>query len=508
MKINRIILFFCLFASLFASCKKNHYEVTNVHGINVEGELLLPIGSKTFTMMDMMERFHVDSIVTCADDGSFSFNYFYESLGVLSGDEILRFKDLLYEEHYSIDNPYVETLPPIQDTVLNFQRTLEFQADHIEVLEAKMKSGNLDFTISSNVGMLQRVRLSTPNIKDAEGNDFVLDFYPQSDHFSFDLNGLHYHAETTNSLTLNCELCCAYVPTIEPQLYVDIKIEGSNLAFSEMTGYLEPYESRNRIDTTFVLFPHNLSGVLGVRDVLVRVSERNTFGVDARLIVDTALIMAEGIEPYSVFDPMPLVMDLPAQNDFGEAFRQTLSGKITPKGGNAMASSLFIVNTSNMDDLITVYDASTLDVRVDVMLPFSFVVNDVQYLDTINLDLAEIEMLDLIEQLTLELVINSTIPVDLIGRFYMYDSERDIITDTLVGDGKLIGASFDGLPTNTTFSLDITQERIERLLHSDCIIMRYMLDTDAHNVKLNANQRLSLFVRVKAKYDTIVEFDE
>ena len=506
MKIDRITLFLAVLVCLLASCKKSHYDVTNVHGVNAQGEVLLPIGSQTFSMMDLMERFQIDSIITCAGDGSLSFDYLYEGFGVLSGEEILRFKDLLYEEHYSIDNPNVET-PPYQDTVLGLQRTIVFQADHIEVLEAELKSGYLDFTVTSNVGVLRRVTLSTSDILDAEGNEFMMDFYPHSGHFGFDLEGLHYHTAVANSLTIDYELYCTYVPTTDPHLYVDFKIEGSDVAFSEMTGYLEPYDSRNRLDTTFSLFPHNLSGVLDVRDVMMRVSERNTFGVDARLVVDTAQIICEGITPYSLFDPMPLVVELPAQNAFGEVFSQPLNGEITPNGGGISASSLFIVNTSGMEDLITVYDTCNLDVRVDVSLPFSFIVNDVQYLDTVNLDLAEIELPDLIEQLTLELTFSSTLPVDLIGRFYMYDSENEIITDTLVGDGKLIEASYDGQPTHTTLSLDITEERIERVLHSDRIIMRYVLDTDAHDVKLNANQRLTLFVKAKAKYDTVVEFD-
>lgn len=505
MKIIRIILCFGVLVCLLASCNKDHYNVSNVHGVNAQGEVLLPIGSKTFTMMDLMERFQIDSLITCDDDGSLSFDYFYEGLGVLSGEEILRFKDLHYEEHYSIDNPHVDTQSTL-DTVVGVQRTITFQADHIEVLDALMKSGYLDFTLNTNVGVLRRVTLSSPDIMDAEGNDFVTDFYPHSGHFGFDLAGLHYHTDIANSLTFEYELYCTYVPTADPQLFVDFKIEGVDLAFSEMTGYLEPYDSRNRIDTTFSLFPHNLTGTLDVRDVMMRVSERNTFGVDARLVVDTAQIICEGITPYSVFDPMPLVVELPARNTFGEVFNRPLSGEITPNGGGVMASSLFIVNTSGEENLITVYDTCNLDVRVDVSLPFSFIVNDVQYFDTVNMDLSGIELPNMIEQLTLELTFSSTLPVDLTGRFYMYDSEQEIITDTLVGEGELIEASYDGQPTQTTLSLDVTEERIERVLHSDRIIMQYVMDTEARNVKLNTNQRLTLFVKAKAKYDAVAEF--
>lgn len=506
MKSNRIILFLCVSVCLLASCKKNHYDVTNVHGVNAQGEVLLPIGSKTLDIMDMMERFQMDSLITCSDDGSLSLDYYYEGLDVLSGEEILRFKDLHFEDHYSMINPHLGM--PSLDTVMEFERTIAFQAEHIGVFDAKMKSGQFDFTINSNIGVLRRVTLSSPDIMDAAGNDFERDFYPQEGHFGFNLEGLHFHTEIANSLTFNYKLYCTYMPTTDADLYVDFKLDGSDLAISEMTGYMEPYDSRNHLDTTFVLFPHNLSGILDVRDIMMRISARNTFGVDARLIVDTALIACEGVAPYSVFDPMPLVVDLPAQNTYSEVFSQTLSGAMALKGGEIKTSSLFIVNASGNEDLITVYDTSNLDVRVDVSLPFLFVVNDVQYLDTANLDLSGIELPDLIEQLTLELTFNSTLPVDLTGQFYMYDSENDMITDTLLNDGKLIEASFDGQPTQTTLSLDITEERIERVMHSDRIIMRYVLDTEAHNVKLNANQKLSMFVKAKAKYDTVVEFND
>ena len=508
MKINRITLFLGVLACLLASCKKSHYDVTNVDGVNAQGEVLLPIGSKSFTMMDMMERFQVDSIISCADDGSLSFDYYYENYGVLNGDNLLRFEDLNYEEHYSVPNPYTGTPPPYQDTVLSFQRTLVFQADHLGVLEAKMKSGYLNFIVNSNVGVLRRVILSSSDIMDAEGNDFMMVFQPQSGTFGFDLEGLHYQTDTANSLTLNYELYCTYVPSWDPELYVDFMIEGVDLAFSEMTGYLEPYDSRNRIDTTFNLFSHNLSGILNVRDVSMRISERNTFGVEGRLMVDTAMVMSEGIAPYSLFEPLPLVVELPAQNEFDEVFSQNLSGKIAPSGGAAMASSLFTVNTGGMEDLITVTDTCSLDVRVDISLPFSFNISNVQYLDTVNLDLAELELPDLIERLTLEMTFNSTLPVNLMGWFYMYDSEHEMVTDTLVGEGKLIEASFNGQPTHTTLSIDITEERMQNVLRSDQIIMRYVLDTDARDVKLNANQKLTLFVKAKAKYDTSVEFDK
>lgn len=506
MRTSKLLIILALFAA-FVSCKKEHYDVSQVHGVDVDGEVLLPITSKSITMMDMMERFHIDTVISCSDDGSLSFDYFYENYGVVSGEKLLRFNDLRYEGHYEMSNPYVSIVPSFEDTTLSFQHTLEFQTDHISVLEAMMKSGHLEFNVASNIGVLRRVILSSPDIKDAAGNDFMVDFNLNSDSFGFDLAGLHYKTDVANSLKINFEVECSYVHVLDPQLYIDFSIEGSDLAFSEMRGFVEPYDSRNRIDTTFTLFPDNLSGILEVNDVKLRLSERNTFPLDARLTVDTALVVGEGIQPYSIFEPLPLVVELPVQHTFSEVYNSTLSGKINPCGGGAIASSLFRVNTSGIEDIITMSDTCNLDVRVDISLPFSFKINEVQYLDTIDMDLAELELPDLIEKLTLELTFTSTLPVNLSSQFYMYDSELEMITDTLIGAGELIEASFDGQPTHTTVSIEITEERINKVIHSDRIIMVYELDTDARNVKLTADQKLTIFVKAKAKYNSVAEFE-
>ena len=77
--------------------------------------------------------------------------------------------------------------------------------------------------------------------------------------------------------------------------------------------------------------------------------------------------------------------------------------------------------------------------------------------------------------------------------------------DVLVSDAQLIQASFDNQPTMTTAVIDITEERVENVLCSDRIIMVYAVDTEAHEVQLNANQELNLSVKAKIKYNGIVE---
>ena len=505
MKNNKLYLILVLLAVTFVACKKDHYDVTHVNGINAEGELLLPIANKSLTMMDMMARFEIDSLINCSETGELSIGYNFEDNDAVNGNRMLKFKDLNHYEHFAFPNPFVSVQPPITDTMISFERTIRFESDHISVYEAMMKLGRLNFRMVSNVGNLRRIVLRSSDIKDSQGHDFVFDAQVQDNAFGFDLAGLHYLTDTANTLTFSYALYCYYFPSTDPELYVDIGIQGRDLAMQTMRGYVEAYSSRNRIDTLFSLFPDNLTGMLDVNGVSMKIRERNTFPLDARLVVDTALVTVEGIEPYSILEPLPLVVNLPSQTTFGEVSSQLLHGRINASGGRAYASSEFVVNPSGMSEMVTVADTCCIDLRIDVDIPFAFKVDDVRYVDTVNMQLSELDMPDLIESISLELTFASTIPLNLNGQFYMYNSETEMIMDTLLSDARLIQASFDGQPTTTTVSVDITEARVEHVIHSDRIIMVYEVDTDAHDVKLNANQKLDLFVKAKVKYNGVVE---
>ena len=164
------------------------------------------------------------------------------------------------------------------------------------------------------------------------------------------------------------------------------------------------------------------------------------------------------------------------------------------------------MNPAGFSQLVNVSDTSRIDLRADVEFPFSFTVDDVTYLDTLDFDLSQLEKPDMIEQFTLELTVKSFIPLNLDASFFLYDSVNDRITDVLLDDASLIEASFDGRPTVTTLTINVDENRMENLLHSDHIIMSYQLDSGSHNVDLNINQRLDLFLKGKAKYKGNLDF--
>ena len=189
-----------------AACKKDHYNVSNVHGVNAEGEVLLPLAHKSFTVRDLMERFEILDEIEWSESGDMTFCFGVDNIAVVNGADMLKFKDVDYAESYVFENQYQDTPPPFTDTVVSLERPLVFESDYIHVMRAQMRSGRLDFIVESNVGDVTRVILRSENIKDESGNDFEADITVHDNTFGFNLDGLRYVADTTNTLYLSYDL--------------------------------------------------------------------------------------------------------------------------------------------------------------------------------------------------------------------------------------------------------------------------------------------------------------
>jgi len=200
-----------------------------------------------------------------------------------------------------------------------------------------------------------------------------------------------------------------------------------------------------------------------------------------------------------------LVIDFPVQSYFSEVFNKTVGGSINASGGGIYVASDVLINPNGSAELFTVYDTSRVDVRVDVEIPMAFRVDEVHFLDTVNMSVSQLEAIELIKEMVLEFDFNSSLPFDLGGKFMLYDSKTNQVTDVLLDDAMLIGSSYDGQACQSSAAIELTEEQLQHVLNSDKIILDLQLDTDGHDVVLNANQALQFFTKAKVEYDGIVK---
>ena len=156
--------------------------------------------------------------------------------------------------------------------------------------------------------------------------------------------------------------------------------------------------------------------------------------------------------------------------------------------------------------MICIYDTSSIVFAYDVMVPFSFNIPTVSYCDTMDINLSDISAPDFVEEMNLFVRIDSKLPINLNAQFYTVDKNTGMVTDTLFPGEKFIKGKFDSLTTNpkpetSEFEISITEQRVEHLMASDKIIMKFSVDTESQDIWLNENQGLEVTMKVDVKYN-------
>lgn len=499
---------------VLVSCSKNRYDIDNVQAVQAEGTLLLPIASGDFTIMEMIERFEMDSMITFTESGNMTYHYSYEHEDAVSGAELLSFKDFELSETWPIDLPNLAALLGPIDTVVHFNKTITLESEHINVFSALAKSGKLRCGIGFGTNAIQLTSLSvhSSEITNAQGGELWAIMDENTGFVEVDLRNMHFDTEEANTLNLDFHVGLRLRPSLQPLGNTHYEISIDDLKLSEMRGWVEPYSTSSRIVTNFDVFPENVSGNLELEDVQLYLFLRNGFRLPAKLVVDTAEVSGEGFDPISVFETMPQVVEMGFAPEFEQVFHRTMAGRICAHGAIATATSDFIMNPDGLTDIVTVADTCSVAVRADVELPLSFTVNEAHYFDTVILNLSEnlsadmpLLQSDMIKKLTLDLDLTSNIPLDLTGSVLMFDNESGQVTDVLADNIVLVSTSADGQPVSHTVTIEVTDDRIRHIMESNRLILDFDVDTQAREAVLNANQYLRFYVKAKIEYDGIME---
>ena len=502
---RRILLCTLICVALFVSSCSKRYDFDNVYGVAMDGELFLPLATASYSLESLMERFQIDTLLTFEEDGGMHFVMNYDLEDVVDGKNILCFKDIDVNEEFLIPNPYPFVLPEPIDTTLTFSQTITLESEYISVLMAEIRSGRFDFEISSNIIGLNRVVIRSSEIKDADGNDMCLNYNPSAGQNGLDLAGLRYETDEENTVKFNYEVSFTAHDFTAPELSFGIMMHVTNLRISEMMGRVTGYSSRMSIDTMFSLFPNKVEGVAGICDARIRLLERNGFEMAARLSVDTAMISGEGVVQYNIFEQMPTIINIPKSSEFSEVFNEKVRGNLNMVSNYTYASGSFLLNPDGMSQNVYVSDTSTIDVKITADIPMAFNVQEISYRDTVNMKLSEIEYPDMVREIVLDLDFLTDLPFDFGINALMYDSQNQMIMDTIASNARILG-SFDGTKKASQIVVKITEDRVNRVLSSDRIILDFTLDTDARDVVLNMKQCLVFAVKADVKYNGNVEF--
>ena len=174
---------------------------------------------------------------------------------------------------------------------------------------------------------------------------------------------------------------------------------------------------------------------------------------------------------------------------------------------DAYATGIMILNPYGMADIVSVSDTSTVDLKVDVDIPCSFNVESLVYSDTLEFDLANASLPEIIDEICLDFDFLTDMPFNMNVSAYMYDSVHDVLMDTLAVDEILLG-SFDASQVESEIIVQAADERVDKILKSNHIILSFAVDTDSHDVMLYKDQNLFFNMKAIVKYKGNVEFSK
>ena len=117
-----------------------------------------------------------------------------------------------------------------------------------------------------------------------------------------------------------------------------------------------------------------------------------------------------------------------------------------------------------------------------------------------NLNMSSIETPDILKQILLTASFDSEMPLNLNAQFYTLDPVTNKITDSLVVNPLHISASITGKPVHSEAQISVTHKRLEHLLKSKGLMMRFDIDTEGQNAVLTNTSGLTISLKADVIY--------
>lgn len=484
-----------LAALLVCSCTKNRFDFDHIDSVEGSGQWKLPIGSLNVTLGDVLSQLAENDLVSHDANGNLQIAYKFSMDDILRGSQFMSLNDMAFEAEFEFENPYPGIqLPNPVDTVITFQQSVILSSDGTRLKTARIKSGTLQFALSSDMNVIQSAVISSSGIIFPDGSYLV------TNGELTDLSGAFFDGEELNdTLQFTYEFHCTMTEFDGQNYGIQVVVGIHDLEIEELSGYLDPYPTHFVMDTSFSLPLDNFDGELSLVGTQVRLSERNTLGLTARLQVATAELYGEGANPSWIFKPGTTVDIIPTSvNHYALDTTFTLTAN-TRHDAFRIEGDL-ILNPNGLQDLVYIYDTSSISLGVSVLVPFRFNIPGVHYFDTLDLNISDFSTVDLISEVRLTIAFDSKMPFNLGGQVFTYNSTTGQITDSILSGEQFIGASFDGNPVRTESVISMTQERLSHLMDADKLIMRLGVDTENNDVQLNLNDGFGMIIKADVIY--------
>lgn len=494
LKVSLKYLFFLLAAGFIAvSCIKEEIDLDKISDkMYWNPKLGIPVAYSTLSLEDLIESIDSEQMIK-SDSTKFLTLVYSNRILSNTAATIMKFDDQQFGEAIFASQLGIPAAPTQNPIVFTKPNSYPFTMSHGEIIDSLViKTGTLSFNISSTYKHQGKLIIEIPQLK--KNNKAFKDSVSitKSDGtFStvtnFNVAGyklvLEHPNVTDNKMSFNYTVKLINSGAgVTAGDRIGITIDFTNIAFSSLFGYLGNRQLINTLsEFSFPIFGEVSQPSLRFANPSIKIRSRSSFGLPANI----ELYNVEAINSKDN-KTIPLTFST-GTNPFNIKSPQTI-------GGYANDSVIFNKNTTNLftaleigpnkikygirsfanpagKTLNYVTDSSKLAVDLDVELPLDLGCSKVEFKDTMDLDLSDVEDLeDKVKSLLLRTSFENGMPIDMnLQVYFLTETYQHVDTlfaagsDNTINSGELNQAGKVIKPTRKILDSQFSKTEIEKL---------------------------------------------
>lgn len=530
-------LFFSISVSiilLLSSCvKEGDFEFDKLAKNQFDPTLAAPFVNSKLTLQDILKD---TSGIVQVDIATNALKLVYNSNNLVS----IMAKDLFEIPNQSIqtDTANLNLVPPTGDS--NYYSIIKPYTFHLPKTDQRVdsvfiKNATLKLNINTNINHKGRIKLTIPNIKRPDGNEFSIEmpinYNGQSTPYivvipPIDMSGYKIIFNNTpghkNEVTFKYEHYI-YKNPVYPYTnpyFIELNDALEDISYNKLFGYIGQYEFPLNDTTLISVFNSQLEGHFELYNIKVGVKVENSYGLPIEIKIDKFQAqngnIIRNINDFPSTNPFSL--NYPDVNHIGQSINTTLPLSPSTDLANAINISpkkiIYKItgkaNPANNPGIQNfVIDTSKFNVSVNLELPLEGKVGGFVLQDTIEFDLAE-KIKD-VNEITFRINTSNHFPLDANVQVYFANQFNQII-DSMISTGEnVINSGIVDVathvvthPSSKLTEVTITNERVRRIetMKTKKLIIRGKLtsfNNGTQDVKITNIDYLEVKLGMKAK---------
>jgi len=517
---------------IMQSCYKERLQFDKIAGGKWSPEFAAPIAYGNLTMADIIKG----SKKTWQEDPNGFLSVIY------SKDEVTDIADKVIKiPNQSNDTTFNFALPPglaVGDSVTlnqSFHSEFDGNTSNERIDSMLLKSGTLEFTISTDLNHDSYIEISIPKLTKAG--------VPLRKKINFQYTG---GGTSTKSISINLKdyylvltsgtagqanfiqqdfkiLVTKKNNTDNSPYFYKVKQKISNISYYLVLGYFYQHDIEIKESSVVIdLFDEQMAGALYAEDPRLKITLHNSYGLPATMTFTELYAERDGVKMNFTGSLLPtLTVDYPNFNEIG----QSKSSVFLFNSSNSNIKDIIAMNPQNLFfkgivktnpqgtpiDNFTL-DTSHISVDLEIELPLyghaiNFVLRDTTILSGNDEDVDTKG----INEVTIRLKTKNSFPTDVFVQVYMTDSLNNIIDSIFKSGSKILDAApVSGAPDyRVTASVDnttlvkLTQEQLDNYKKAQKMIIETRSSTTqggTNTVKIYTDNGVYFELSAKAIY--------